>query len=124
MVMLLVLTVAAFFKEVSRHLLAAAEQLDDGVNHARIVFILCSLIGFAGIKAQAVTGFPFDKHEMFIKRSITSLPLFGIACVTQPKLSRQSICEFAANCIVPEEPDIDTSTTTIAPCARDCLQLT
>ncbi|GKC35765.1 hypothetical protein Tco_1048149 [Tanacetum coccineum] len=103
MVMLLVLTVAAFFKEVSRHLLAAAEQLDDGVNHARIVFILCSLIGFAGIKAQAVTGFPFDKHEMFIKCSITSLLFFGIACVTQvftPPAYKRILCLAEIACLI------------------------
>ncbi|GJX60027.1 probable plastid-lipid-associated protein 7, chloroplastic [Tanacetum coccineum] len=103
MVMLLVLTVAVFYKEVSRHLLAAAEQLDDGVNHARIVFILCSLIGFAGIKAQAVTGFPFDKHEMFIKCSITSLLFFGIACVTQvftPPAYKRILCLAEIACLI------------------------
>lgn len=87
MVMPPVLTVTGFFKEGFILLLVAAEQLDDDVNHAiphaPIVFILGSLIGFAGVKAQGDPNFPFKTHETLIKCSITSLLFFGIAWATQ-----------------------------------------
>ncbi|KAK1419046.1 hypothetical protein QVD17_28202 [Tagetes erecta] len=47
--------------------------------HSTINFMINALLALAEIKAQGVTGFPFQTHPRIIMFSVTSLLLYGLA---------------------------------------------
>lgn len=58
-------------------------------------FVIAGLLGFAEIKSQGKTGFPFETHPQAVMVAVSSLLMYGFASAAEHILSATLIVDYA-----------------------------